>query len=169
MRLPASDLGLMAEHLAAHEGIINKFKRDYLVIQNPTLKQLLYTSITIMRDHVRVMLALIDPQNNGTVHLANIPIQQEEFVYHNMSEKEKHVALEARATSKAMASDNFTSALRMKNTNAKHVHVEMAKQQVKLQGLYNEMIQQINGDYTPKATEKEQIKTFQKYFHILKE
>ncbi|MBM7604280.1 hypothetical protein JOC75_002253 [Metabacillus crassostreae] len=169
LRLPASDLGLMAEHLAAHEGIINKLKRDYLVIQNPALKQVLYTSITIMRDHVRVMLALIDPQQHSPVHLAQIPINQEKFVYHNLSEQEKHIALEARSTSMSMASNNFTSALRMKDANTKYVHFKMADQQVKLQGLYNNIVQKTNSDYTPKATEKEQLKTLQHYLHILNE
>ncbi len=38
MSLPAVDLGIMAEHLSTHEGMINKLKIYYPLLTKPVLK-----------------------------------------------------------------------------------------------------------------------------------
>ncbi|MFD2216184.1 hypothetical protein [Metabacillus endolithicus] len=170
MRIPAADLGLMAQHLATHEGVIHQFKQDYMIVQNPSLKKVLYTSITVMRNHVRVMLALIDPNQTGPKHLPDLHEQQQmSFAHVTLTEEEKKIALKARSTSKSMANNNFSSALMMKKANARQTHIEMALQQSKLQGMYDSIIQQAGGEFTPKATSKEQLLTVQNYLHVLNE
>lgn len=169
MTLPATDLGIMAEHLASHEGMINKLKIYYKTVTNPILKNLLYTHISVLRNHVRAMLALIDLNQKGPFHLHGMDDVHLINVYGNFTEQEKDITLEARATAKLMASDNFMSALLMKDSNVKHVHIEMALQEVKLQTMYGEIINYITGDFTPKVTKEMQQITLQKYYHILNE
>ncbi|MCM3411375.1 hypothetical protein [Metabacillus litoralis] len=169
MRIPAADLGLMAQHLATHEGVIHQFKQDYMIVQNPSLKKMLHTSITVMRSHVRAMLALIDPNQPGPMHLPDLHEQQMSFGPVTLTEEEKKIALKARSTSKSMANNNFSSALMMKKANARQTHIEMALQQSKLQGMYDSIIQQAGGEFTPKATSKEQLLTVQNYLHVLNE
>lgn len=169
MRIPAADLGLMAQHLATHEGVIHQFKQDYMIVQNPSLKKVLYTSITVMRNHVRVMLALIDPNQPGPMHLADLHELQMSFGPVTFTEEEKKIALKARSTSKSMAKNNFSSALMMKKANVRQTHIEMALQQSKLQGMYDSIIQQAGGEFTPKATSKEQLLTVHNYLHVLNE
>ncbi|KRG13956.1 hypothetical protein ACA30_13615 [Virgibacillus soli] len=169
MTLPAIDLGLMTEHLGTHEGMINKLKIYYQTVRNPILKNLLYIHIHVLRNHVRAMLAFIDSNQKGPSHLHSMEDVHQINVYGSFTEEEKDIVLEARATAKLMASDNFMSALMMEDTNVKHVHIEMALQEVKLQSMYNEVIKYITGDFTPKVTEEMQQLTFQKYYHVLKE
>lgn len=170
MKLPAADLGIMAEHLATHEGMINKFKLYYQKVQNPTLKALIDIQIKVLRLHVQTMLAFIDPNKKGPIHLHNI-FNDYQFtgLQNNISEEEKDILLEARATAKLMAMNNFNSALMMKEQNVSHVHIEMAMQERYMQHFYNEMIKQIDGDYTPKSSIEMQYLTLQKYAHVLHE
>jgi hypothetical protein len=169
MRLPAADLGIMAEHLAAHEGMINKLKIYYLKTSNSVLKSLLSTHIHVLKTHVQAMLSFIDPNQVGPFHLPNLENIHLNITNENFTEMDKDITLEARATAKLMSSDNFMSALMMKDSNVKHVHIEMALQEVKIQDLYSVILKRINGDFTPKATIKMQILTLQKYYHILTE
>lgn len=169
MRLPSVDLGLMAEHLATHEGMISKLKMYYGYVGNAVLKTVIGVHIEVLKRHVRIMLELIDPYQMGPIQLNRMgDIHLNNFV-EALSEHEKAISLEARATAKSMAADNFTSALLMKDMQVKFIHIEMALQEVKLQSLYNEIIQQINADFTPKATEQMQLQTLEKYKHVLKE
>jgi len=169
MRLPATDLGIMAEHLATHEGMINKFKIYYMTVRNPVLKNLLYRHIHILREHVRVMLEFIDPSKAGQVHLPSLKDIHLKFGNEQISEQEKDITLEARATAKLMSSNNFMSALMMKDVNVKHAHIEMALQEERFQSLYNQIIKHIDGEFTPKVSEKMQLLTLHKYYHILSE
>lgn len=59
--LPATDLGLMAEHLTAHKGIINKLEVYHEKVTNSKLKEIIALQTDMMRVHVKVMLALINP------------------------------------------------------------------------------------------------------------
>ncbi|QTM99063.1 hypothetical protein ERJ70_06960 [Sediminibacillus dalangtanensis] len=169
MRLPATDLGIMAEHLATHEGVINKLKIYYATVRNSALRNLLHTHLQVLRNHVRAMLILIDPNQQGPYHLHEMEDVHLNFGNEQFSEQEKDITLEARATAKLMSSNNFMSALMMNDANVKHVHIEMALQEVRLQSLYSEIVHHINGDFTPKVTEKMQLLTMQKYYHVLGE
>jgi hypothetical protein len=169
MTLPAVDLGIMAEHLATHEGMINKLKLYYTKVANPVLKNLLYTHINVLRNHVRIMLVFINPNQKEPIHLHGMEDVNLTSVYGDFTEQEKDIALELRATAKMMSSANFMSALMMKDPNVKHVHIEMALQDVKLQSMYSEIIKYISGDFTPKVTQEIQLLTFQQYCHVLNE
>lgn len=169
MRIPSVDLGLMAQHLATHEGVIHQFKHDYMLVTNPALKKVLYTSIAVMRSHVRTMLALIDPNQVGPMNLPEFQEFQLNLEATGLTEEEMKIALKARSTSKSMASNNFNSALMMKKQNVRQTHIDMALQQSKLQQMYDRIIKRNEGDFTPKATQKEQLLTIQNYYHVLNE
>lgn len=169
MTLPAADLGIMAEHLSTHEGMIRKLNIYYKTVTNPILKNLLCTHINVLRDHVRAMLTLIDPNQNRQVHLHGMQDVHLSNLYGNYTEEEMDIALEAGATAKLMASDNFTSALMMKDLNVKNIHVEMALQDVNLHAMYNVIINYNTEGFTPKVTPNMQQLTYQRYYHVLHE
>jgi len=169
VRLPSADLGLMAEHLATHEGMINKLKMYYVIVSHSVLKKLIEVHIDVLRRHVKIMMELINPNQTGPFQLSRM----EEINLNNhveaLTEQEKDISLEVRATAKSMAADNFSSALMMQNIYVKHIHIEMALQEVRLQSLYDEIIRHANGDFTPKAEDQMQLLTLEKYKHVLDE
>lgn len=169
MNFPAVDLGIMAEHLPTHEGVIRKLKIFKEIVDNQEIKKLLQLNIQMLREHVRAMLELIDPDHNGEVKLAELSDMDLNTEMLNLSEQEKDIVLETRAASKLMGSDNFNSALMMKDMNVKNIHIQMAYQDVRMQVLYNMVVEHVNGDFTPRVTEAMQSKTYEKYKHILKE
>ncbi len=169
MRLPSADLGLMAEHLATHEGMINKLKMYYVIVSHSVFKKLIGEHIEVLRQHGKSMLELINPNQVGPFQLNRL----EEINLNNhveaLSEQEKDISLEVRATAKSMAADNFSSALMMQDKYVRLIHIEMALQEVRLQSLYDEIIRQTNGDFTPKAADQMQQMTVEKYKHVLDE
>ncbi|MBT2637046.1 hypothetical protein [Bacillus sp. ISL-39] len=169
MNLPAADLGIMAEHLPTHEGVISKLKIFYEIVDNQELKKLLQLNTQMLMEHVSVMLKLIDPDNKEEVKLAEMPDLQINMKSIKLSEQEKDIVLETRAVSKLMGSDNFNSALMMKDMNVKNIHIQMAYQDVRMQMLYNMIVEHVDADFTPRVTEAMQSKTYDKYKHILKE
>ncbi|WP_233434960.1 hypothetical protein [Mesobacillus jeotgali] len=79
------------------------------------------------------MLELIDPNRKGEVKLAEMPDIQINTEMLQLSEQEKDIVLETRAASKLMGSDNFNSALMMKDMNVKNIHIQMSYQDVRMQ------------------------------------
>jgi hypothetical protein len=168
MQLPAIDLGLMAEHLAAHEGVIFKLKVYHQNVQNKALKKILRIHIETLESHVAAMLLLIDPNRVQKVRLPDLQDNIDETIG-NLLPWEKNIALESRSTAKLMGTDNFNSAAMMKNDNVKSIHTKMSDQDIALQKMYNKVITAANGDYVPMASIEEQWKTLQKYQHVMKE
>src|SRR5699024_12336884 len=70
--LPSVDLGLIAEHLSTHEGMINKLKVYHINTTNPELKSIIALQINVMMSHVRVMLFLINTDNNEYVDVLDL-------------------------------------------------------------------------------------------------
>jgi hypothetical protein len=173
LALPAIDLGLMAEHLATHEGVINKLEHYYTEVQHPHLKQIIHQQIMVMRTHVHVMLMLLRPNQEDFIHLPAIenhsvlPFHHEE--HRHMIIQDKDIALEARATANFMANNNFMSALMMKKENDKHAHIEMALQQETLEKRYGEFIKKMDWEYTPMASVQEQLETIKHYQYLMYE
>lgn len=172
MTLPATDLGLMAEHLSTHEGMLNKLKYYHNKVTNAELKEVIGLQINGMRAHVRVMLMLINPYQDEYVEVppleANTRNQyHREKTWGQNTLDNKSIALEARASAKCMANENFVSALMMKNSNAKHAHIEMALQQATLQEMYGEFIKKMGWAFVPHVSEEDQINTYQHFQHIL--
>jgi hypothetical protein len=170
--LKAIDLALMSEHLTVHKGILHKLQTYYCYVKDPNLKQIIYEQFIIMRNHVQVMLALMDPKLNEQITIAalnqiqpvDIPCQQ---VSIPMGEQE--ITLELQHTAKTMASDNFSSALRMKAGNIRDIHVQMALQQVQIKEKYSDIINKMGWGYVPESSMEEQLKTlekFKEFYHI---
>ncbi len=68
-----------------------------------------------------------------------------------------------------MASNNFMSALMMKNPNVKHAHIEMALQEEKMQSFYDKFLQLYTREFVPKVSENTQLMTLQKFHHVINE
>ncbi|WP_421385045.1 hypothetical protein ACOJQI_09830 [Bacillus salacetis] len=168
MQLPAIDLGLMAQHLAAHEGVIFKLKIYHQNVQNEALKKILRIHIETLKSHVAAMLLLIDPNRVQKVHLPDLKANIDEAIG-NLLPWEKNIALESRSTAKLMGTDNFNSAAMMKNDNVKSIHTKMSNQDIQLQRMYNKVIAAANADYVPMASLEEQWMTLQKYQHVINE
>ncbi|MCT2534393.1 hypothetical protein NC661_15105 [Aquibacillus koreensis] len=169
MHLPAMDVGLMDEHLAAHEGILYKLRKYEEIVNDPYVRKLLKDQIIIMMDHVRVMLALLDPERDAWVSLAttNPEVDTALINQSTMNPNLKRIVAELVATSKQMASDNYTSALRMKNDNVKHVHFQMAMQQATFQNYYAFFMEKMGWNVSPKAVLADQAKVVQHFKHLL--
>jgi hypothetical protein len=132
--LKTIDVGLMANHLGAHKGVISRLELYMNFVKDPRLAQILLKQIGTMKNHVQVMNQLLNPnQNNSKVILA--PIPQNVQVPNNQVDgmgvgiKDHDIALDAHFTAQAMANDNFISATNMKDPRVKRIHMEMAMQQ----------------------------------------
>jgi hypothetical protein len=166
MSLPAVDIGIMAEHLSSHEGVINKLKMYYGSVNNPVLRKLLNLNINTLRNHVVVMLALIDPERNKEVHLPDMESYHLHISEGKLTKLDKDIALEARAAAKLMGSNNFNSALMMKDINVKNIHLQMSYQDITMQMLYDNFLKGMNGEFVPKVSKEMQRLTLQKYLHV---
>ncbi|MEC2113186.1 hypothetical protein P9F85_18395 [Bacillus stercoris] len=169
MKLPAADLGIMAEHLSTHEGMISKLKAYESAVRHSDLKHLLYVHVYMLRAHVKTMLALIDPDQTREVHLPELPLLH--FHQHSgaLSAAEKDITLEARSTAKFMGSGNFNSALMMKHPNVRNIHLQMSYQDTTLQTLYTRLIRRGSAEFVPMASDQAQRLTLQHYQHVANE
>jgi len=164
MILKSIDLSLMVEHLTIHKGVLARLESAYCTAQSHILKQIIYEQFVIMRNHVKVMLLLIDPNQNEKItvaalnNLEPVAIQCSE---NQGANKDINLALELRNTAKTMAHGNFSSALRMKADNVRNIHFHMASQQASLQHRYNHFIGQNMTDVAPKSSLQEQLNTLE--------
>src|SRR5699024_9743814 len=127
--LPSVDLGLMAEHLSTHEGLINKLKVYHINTTNPDLKSIIALKIHAMMSQIRVRVSLINPDNYEYVEVPDLNMydvsnQRADGTGVNKY-NDKWIALEAHAGAKLMSNENYTSALLMKDRNVRNAHVEM--------------------------------------------
>ncbi|MED3971704.1 hypothetical protein P4658_29075 [Priestia megaterium] len=169
MILKAIDLSLMSEHLMTHKGVLKKLAYYYCSVKSPLLKQTIYEQFLIMRNHVHVMLKLMDPEHNEDVSV--LALNQIELVDIPCPEPilrlgDKNILLEAHTTAKSMALDNFNSALKMKASNVKSIHVQMALQQVQLEERYSELGEKMGLNQSPDTSAEEQISTIKQFEHL---
>lgn len=167
--LPAVDVGLMSDHLMAHEGMLQKLRTYQEIATSHDLKRILALQYNVMSDHVRVMLKLIDPNHTSYVELAPINmtlLEQNSIGHFGISQADHWIAREAHTSAKDMANTNFTSGLMMQNQNVRNVHVEMALQQLKMMELYEQFIHRIGGPFIPRVSNEEQLRTYN-YFQAL--
>ncbi|SET74750.1 hypothetical protein SAMN05421676_107168 [Salinibacillus kushneri] len=169
--LPAVDLGLMADHLSAHEGVIHKLKAYQEIVTNHQLRDIIRLQENVMRTHVWVMLALINPEYS---HYVEVPPLSNGSTKHSfnsekneISHNNKWIVLELRNTAKNMSSTNYNSALMMQNTNVINAHIEMALQQHQLQKKYDEFITHMRWQFVPRVSVEEQVNTFLHFQHLL--
>ncbi|MGJ9459859.1 hypothetical protein [Oceanobacillus sp. CF4.6] len=169
--LPAVDLGLMANHLSAHEGVINKLKAYRETVTNHQLRDIISLQENVMQAHVWVMLALINPEYSNKVEVPPLNIYDFKHKSNGGSNEtgndNKWIALEVRHTAKNMSSTNYNSALMMQKPNVKTAHIEMALQQLQLQKIYDEFIESIGWKFVPHASVEEQVNTFLHFQHLL--
>src|SRR5690625_5310228 len=102
------------------KSVINKLELYQTKVTNATLKEVLLRSTSVMRDHVRVMLALINPSLNE--HLEPTPINEYFRNFYMRIEKEennnfqdKWISLDGHTTAKNMSNNNYVSALMMQD------------------------------------------------------
>jgi hypothetical protein len=169
MNLPAVDLGIMAEHLSTHEGVINRLKMYIKTVQNHMLKKILELHLIVLRNHVKTMLALIEPNRTHEVHLPEMNSLDWDVGIGKLEEYEKDIALDTRSTAKLMGSDNFNSALMMKDSNVKNIHLKMSYQDVNMQMMYDHLIKLTQGDFIPRVSAEMQRLTLQHYYHVQNE
>ncbi|UOR12046.1 hypothetical protein [Halobacillus amylolyticus] len=154
------DVGLMANHLDAHKGII---KRLELYLNHAKNQQFIHTleqQIGILKNHVKVMNQLLDPNNTSPVTLPSIPQstlnggKQTSSV--DIGLVDRDMAFDAHFTANAMAKDNFVSSNDMKNQQVKQLHSGMAMQQSHIGNQYEMLAQQLGWLNPPQATNLEQ-------------
>ncbi|WP_010650480.1 hypothetical protein [Oceanobacillus massiliensis] len=169
--LPAIDLGLMAEHLTAHEGVINKLSYYQSLVSNTELRNILKLQENVMHSHVWVMLAFINPNYHNNVEVPPLSVYREEHIFERpeKGENNKWIALEAHSTAKNMSVENYNSAMMMQNENVKNAHIKMALQQNRIGEKYTHFIKMMGWSYAPKATTQAQINTFLHFDHLLKQ
>jgi hypothetical protein len=163
--LPSTDLGLMAEHLTAHEGEINKLQIYARNVPNNGLKKIINLQINMLKEHVRVMLALVKPNQAEYVELASLEKLKEPFKHSLPTENEhlKWITLEAHNTARTMSNVNYASALMMKNQNVRKIHVQMALQELEIQRMYETVMKKMGWGFVPHASKDSQEKTYQYY------
>ncbi|SNZ05458.1 hypothetical protein SAMN05421503_0955 [Terribacillus aidingensis] len=164
MRIPAADLGLMTEHLQSHIGEINKLTRYRELIANPALQAILQSHLQMLQTHTAVMLELINPSRYSHVALPVLSLN-EQVTYGSLTPQEQELLLELRSTAKMMGNVNFQSAQMMKDSNVRHVHLQMAYQNSMLQDAYTRLLQQTEGELIPLADMTSQQAVYNK-FHV---
>lgn len=106
--LPAIDLGLMVEHLSAHEGVINKLAHYQPLVTNLELRNILKLQENVLHSHVWVMLAFINPNYHNEVKVPPLSAYREDPIFERSGngEDNKWIALEAHNTAKNMSNRN---------------------------------------------------------------
>lgn len=158
--LKTVDVGLMANHLPAHKGVISRLELYMRITKDQQLASVLSKQIGTMKNHVQVMNQLLSPNGNTNVILP--PIPQNTPVYSNQGNfleveiEDKDIALDAHFTATAMANENFTSANNMKNPNVKQIHLGMGMQQSDIAEQHELLVKQRGWLTHPDATASEQ-------------
>jgi hypothetical protein len=164
LRIPAADLGLMTEHLQSHKGEINKLDLYRELIANPALDAIVHSHIQMLQTHSAVMLELINPARSTYVTLPALQLS-EQMNYRRLTQEEQELLLELRSTAKMMGNVNYQSAQMMKDSNVRHVHLQMAYQNSMLQDAYTRLLQQTEGELIPLAAITSQQAVYNK-FHV---
>lgn len=170
MHLPAIDVGLMDEHLAAHEGVIYRLNQYLTEVEHPYIRKLINKQKSVMKDHVKVMFGLLNPENNQFYNLETVDpaLSLEKVGPEYKQDKElKKITMDLMATSSHMANSNFNSALKMVDPNVKHAHFQMAVQQATLMNYYVHFVEKMGWSYAPKAKLEDQYQTIAHFRHLL--
>lgn len=170
MIIKAVDLGLMANHLPAHEGTMAKLNHFLTITNNPFVSQIIHLQMEMMFNHVQVMLQLMEPNQQNTITLPPLPRvaplmgnqQNPPF-----STVDRQIALEGSFTAKSMASENFVSAMAMKTPTVMQAHIEMALQNSTIAGMYDQLIHSQGWVQPPNASVQEQSSTTRQFQHLV--
>lgn len=158
--LKTIDVGLMANHLSAHKGIIKRLELYANTTKHQQLLNIFVQQISAMTNHVQVMNMLLDP-NYANYQITLPPIPQSNLQVNNqlssdLGIEDKDMLFDAHFTATAMANDNFISATNMKSTQVKKLHLEMALQQDQLARKHELLAEKMGWMNPPTATNAEQ-------------
>ncbi len=100
--LPAIDLGLMSEHLLAHDGVIHKLVYYQNLVTSTELQNILKLQEEVMRTHVWIMLAFINPSYHNDIEVPQLSTFEQKYNFQRAGndENNKWVALESHSTAK---------------------------------------------------------------------
>ncbi len=173
MLLPATDMGLIATHLSAHDGLIAKIKMHEKKVENKELKYILNKKLDVLRSHVRLMMDMLDPSKSDFAEVPSfdeLPSGNQSIgKFQNGNQLDKHIAVETKKAAESMALDNLIFALKMKDPKVKHAHVQFALQEIEIVKDVTEILKEMGAEITPLGTEEEQQKILKHFEHILKE
>lgn len=156
------DVGLMANHLSAHQGVISRVKVYMQNANDERLASILQIQMTTLKNHVVVMNELLDPsKNNQSVNLPPVPpivnFYREAINRVNLGITDKDMLLDAHFTATALANNNFISANNMKDSRVKQLHIEMGLQQSNIAEQYHMLGKQLGWMSHPDAIVDEQL------------
>lgn len=156
--LKTVDVGLMANHLSVHNAIIKKLELYASGTQNQQLIMLLEQQAGLMKNHTSVMNNLLNTNQMSQVSLPPIPqvTSHSHANYSPIGLEDPDIATDALVTAMAMANDNFTSGLIMKDPQVKQTHIEMALQQSHIADQIGTLAKQNGWMSHPNATATEQ-------------
>lgn len=158
--LKVIDVGLMSNHLNAHQGVIKRLELYTSHAKNQQLVHTLNQQIGAMKNHVNVMNQLLNTNNTNAVTLPPIPrgiptgISTGSSI--DIGLEDRDISFDAHFTANAMANDNFVSSSNMKDQQAKRLHNEMAMQESTIANQYEMLAQQLGWANPPNATKVEQ-------------
>ncbi|MFZ3579927.1 hypothetical protein [Virgibacillus sp. DJP39] len=172
MILKMIDLSLMAEHLPVHKAEMDKLASYICSIQDPEIKKVATEQYMIMQNHVKVMVALMDPVQNETIginYLNNWEPVQLNCQQFSLGMSQENILTELKTFTETMANKNFNSGLRMKAENVRNIHIHMALQQVMVLNRYIILTDKFIKDTAPESSRKEQeatMQTFKNMFNL---
>ncbi|SFJ76676.1 hypothetical protein SAMN04487936_104104 [Halobacillus dabanensis] len=166
MILKMIDLSLMAEHLTVHKAELDKLATFICSIQEPEIKQVATEQYMIMKNHVKVMIALMNPAQNETIGIQDLhkwePVQIDcQQISLGMSQE--NILTELKTSAETMANKNFNSGLRMKAENVRNIHIHMALQQTMLLNRYIALMDKFIKNTAPESSREKQEETFQTF------
>ncbi|WP_101842449.1 hypothetical protein [Halobacillus sp. Marseille-P3879] len=166
MILKMIDLSLMAEHLPVHKAELDKLETYICSIQDSEIKQVATEQYMIMQNHVKVMIALMNPSQNEFIGLNDLhkwePVQLN-CHQNSLGMSQENILTELKTSTETMANKNFNSALRMKAENVRNIHIHMALQQTMLLNRYIALMDRFVKDTAPESSGDKQRETFQTF------
>ncbi|SFF80413.1 hypothetical protein SAMN05216353_109110 [Halobacillus alkaliphilus] len=169
MILKMIDLSLMAEHLPVHKAELDKLALFICSIQDPEIKQVATEQYMIMQNHVKVMIALMNPVQNEAIGVSDL--QKWEPVTFNCKQNsigmaQENILIELKTSAETMANKNFNSGLRMKAENVRNIHIQMALQQTMILNRYSDLMNKLIKDTAPESSREEQEETVQTFKNL---
>src|SRR5699024_5294886 len=152
------DVGLMVNHLSAHNAIIKRLDMYINHVQNQQIATIIQKQMMIMNNHVQVMKQLLDLKQS-TVNLLLIPtnVVMVQNLNNNLDISDQDIAVDAHFTASAMAKENFNTAENMKNHQVKKTHTEMELQPSTIAVMYEQLMNQLGWMSQPNVSTSEQI------------
>ncbi|REJ07560.1 hypothetical protein [Halobacillus trueperi] len=166
MILKMIDLSLMAEHLAVHKAELAKLESLICSIQEPEMRQVATEQYMIMKNHVKVMIALMNPVQNETIGINDLhkwePVQ---FNCQGTSigMSPENILTVLKTSAETMANKNFNSGLRMKAENVRNIHIHMALQQMMILNRYIAFMDKFVKEKAPESSREEQVQTYETF------